>query len=904
MTQQVAEKRWSAAATSALKHKEFSAALKEKVGATITKEVQSLAPTSILQKTSPDDLVNFNQDEFAEELESRAPWLDACFQGACGTESQKATTAKCTAASICIRVKHPKLSAIQYRNSFALLHGGAKKSTFARLNKQNICMSHKSTIAKQKEMGEDRDEDIKKWKEAVESHIEAISLLETLLIQTQEEDARAAKAGLDTSGNSTISSADLQASGFSFDSFSIQSPCSQDEGENIYEELGVKPLENEDAEANTPATEQEGCPIPNTKSPLIDSMMEIPGFCDGAYQKAAHALETVKSRDKTDSAAVQEAINLMKDTPLPTYQLIVDNLDMEVVAKHQSKDKKSQSLHWVHQMAAKDRVTTTLPDDRPQKPIEDLQISEVMLTEEVQCLLRKDYIVHVTRTLENNLPALSCIKGAAVKHIRHEYTEEMSQPTEETWLGLQFKNENKSGDMVQILRNYQENYIPVKEDEDGCITELLQPVLLGGDWLTEERVHGVQAAFQDGNTPLERFESSIGKHDVWHAARNLTEIYDGEYGGETPRDKGTLCANMNVIGAICAKKGPHQAYNHYKEFMDKDLDATIIHAAMEIFSLPSIDAQPEDFPPPYIRAASRHKQRDWLECRAAEIVDLIFAEETFTVRDIQQGMAPKPKPELPCRYPGCTKVYKRPGSRKSHEESKHGLVVEEEESTNATSSSSEDHVYNYHIGKLTLGLLIRNINDATKEGDGERLSRCFRMALLYYKAFGHTKYAYGTLLFFARVHALLPPRLAHSLKWNRVVNNRGGKGNNIPMDLNLEHGNFYVKSFLKHLGPNLNEQTAARVANSIGRMAKLLKKADRDWGVKRETGYHHKADPTTDIHTLVEQYAQVGVFRHQPGRAYDGFPNIKASVLSAKINASKLSVWMRSLFAKWGPLYE
>ncbi|XP_078575837.1 uncharacterized protein LOC144861711 [Branchiostoma floridae x Branchiostoma japonicum] len=32
MTQQVAEKRWSAAATSALKHKEFSAALKEKVG--------------------------------------------------------------------------------------------------------------------------------------------------------------------------------------------------------------------------------------------------------------------------------------------------------------------------------------------------------------------------------------------------------------------------------------------------------------------------------------------------------------------------------------------------------------------------------------------------------------------------------------------------------------------------------------------------------------------------------------------------------------------------------------------------------------------------------------------------------------------------------------------------------
>ncbi|KAI8514513.1 hypothetical protein Bbelb_071040 [Branchiostoma belcheri] len=329
-------------------------------------------------------------------------------------------------------------------------------------------------------------------------------------------------------------------------------------------------------------------------------------------------------------------------------------------------------------------------------------------------------------------------------------------------------------------------------------------------------------------------------------------------------------------------------------------------ASRSMYVIRGRPAQPDNFPPPFIRGASKHKRGDWLESRAAEVVDMIFAEETAVLQDTQQGMAPKPKPQLPCRHPGCTKVYVRPGSRRSHEADKHGLVVEEDdpESTNTTSSQSEDHVGNYQTAKMSLGLLIKNMEDATKEGDEERLSTCFKVALLYYKAFGHTKYAYGILMFFARVNALLSPSLAHSLVWNRVVNNRGGKGNNIPMDLRLEHMNNFLKSFLKHLGPNLNEQSAARVANSMGRVEKLPKRSDRDWGVRRETGHHHKADPTVDVRTLVDQYAQMDVLTHHPNRAYNSFPGFKRNVLSSKLNGSKLSTWVRSTLKKWSYLYE
>ncbi|KAI8514512.1 hypothetical protein Bbelb_071030 [Branchiostoma belcheri] len=318
-------------------------------------------------------------------------------------------------------------------------------------------------------MGEDRDEDITRWKNTVASQLQSTSLLEPLHANKVEEDAVKAKADLDISGNSTISSADLQASGFSFASFVVPSPSQgTDEEEDVYQALGVQPLM---ADEPTPT------PSSNSKSALTDSMMQIP-----------------------------------------------------VTAKHQSKQNKNRSIHWVNTGGLKDRVTTALPDDGPQKPLSEFQISDFFVSEETQGQLRRDYIILVSRVMEKYLGALRGTintKGTAVRHIPHQYSEEMSQPSEQTWLGLQFKNENLSRDMVDILRFYQENYVPTELDEEGHITKLLQT--------------------------------------------------------------GTLCSNFNVIGALTAKKGPHLAYNHFKEAMTKDLDAFFIFICIKIFNIPSID---------------------------------------------------------------------------------------------------------------------------------------------------------------------------------------------------------------------------------------------------------------------------------------------------------------------------
>ncbi|XP_035689474.1 uncharacterized protein LOC118424802 [Branchiostoma floridae] len=891
--QQLAEGRWAAAANSLLKHKDMTAALQVKVSESIKRECNAMAAGSILGKTTPEDLQKFRMGDFGMELEARAPWLNSCLHGACGEAetSQAGLIAKCTAASVCLRVKHQNLSAIQYRNSIALLHGGAKKVAFARFNKQQICMSHRMSLQKQREFGAFKDVAVLGWKNTLEVQKESVSLLKSLHEEVVEQERVQCKAGLDTSGNSTISSADLQALDFSFKSYDVvvpPPPSLETEDDSDFDLLGVKPLDEPASPANSSAID-------------ISAMLaNIKGYREETYKVAERAIHSVAATpDSRPQDIVRQAICFIIETPLGTFQIIFDNVDFYVTPHHQSTENRPESVHWVHQYAAKDRVVTNLPSDEPLKRLKDLNLEDILPTYEVQQLLRKDYIIYVVRVLVWYLEAFRDFKKNAVWHIPHEFSAEMEQQSEQCWLGLQFKNENYNKDMADIMRKIQADYVPANVDEDGAITDLIHPILLGGDLLSEERAANIQAAFKSLDTPEERLDGMIPKNEVWHAGKNLLEIYNGKYFKPTAgADKASLCANMNVIQATNAKKGPHIAYNHYMELFMKDLHASIIYAAKKIFHLPSIDAPPESIVPDMILSGDQHTKSDWIHSRAAEIVDLVFAEDL----DVVQGMSLQKPTEFKCRAEGCNRVYVRPKPRVTHELKKHNLVVSETESSPST-HMKEDHIRNYHISKLGMALLINNIHDATREGDGERLSRCFKMALLFYRCHGHTKYAHGTLLHFARSQALLPPSLAHSLVWNRFVNDKGGKGNNVPLDLNLEFKNNLLKQFLKHLGPNLNESNAARVANSIGEMAKLLQSIDTELGVRRGSGYHHKPDDTADIQRLVVQYEQANVLDFQPGREYNSFPGMDRNPIS-KLNMDKMLDWMRNKLKYWEALHE
>ncbi|CAB4004199.1 PREDICTED: uncharacterized protein LOC107357678 [Paramuricea clavata] len=86
------------------------------------------------------------------------------------------------------------------------------------------------------------------------------------------------------------------------------------------------------------------------------------------------------------------------------------------------------------------------------------------------------------------------------------------------------------------------------------------------------------------------------------------------------------------------------------------------------------------------------------------------------------------------------------------------------------------------------------------------------------------------------MYALLTPREAERVKWNRIVNNKGGVESNVFMDLGLEHDNHYFKEQLKGLGPNVNQTNVKRISNAFSVIHNLRKRLDGEMLVREILG--------------------------------------------------------------------
>lgn len=141
--------------------------------------------------------------------------------------------------------------------------------------------------------------------------------------------------------------------------------------------------------------------------------------------------------------------------------------------------------------------------------------------------------------------------------------------------------------------------------------------------------------------------------------------------------------------------------------------------------------------PHNVQQGSEEQKRTWLHDTVAEVVDkFLTSTDTFQLSAAVSDAAraqPTGKEKRPCRQPGCTRVYVNKKSRETHEQKVHQLVVSS-------------------VPPTCFRFLLLNLLEAVKEGDGERLIRLYKVALLIYKAYGHTKYAYSTFLLTVQIN--------------------------------------------------------------------------------------------------------------------------------------------------------
>ena len=131
------------------------------------------------------------------------------------------------------------------------------------------------------------------------------------------------------------------------------------------------------------------------------------------------------------------------------------------------------------------------------------------------------------------------------------------------------------------------------------------------------------------------------------------------------------------------------------------------------------------------------------------------------------------------------------------------------------SDGTKDGVHLYATEVLTLGLLWHYFHDAIREGDGDRIIRCWKFFLVLFKSTSHRNYAKEAVNLHVQYHYTFSEKQRVQLLWSRCINTRGYTGTNIPGDLHMEHLNRRLKSVIRGMGANVNPSSVQRAGKSI-----------------------------------------------------------------------------------------
>ena len=319
------------------------------------------------------------------------------------------------------------------------------------------------------------------------------------------------------------------------------------------------------------------------------------------------------------------------------------------------------------------------------------------------------------------------------------------------------------------------------------------------------------------------------------------------YSAKSPSEHGTLYQLRNVINRRNVVKKPIDNFNACDDFFMTVVISHILVVAIKYLKLKSLLEIPSDDVIPdaeNLWMQPKEVRKDVIESTSQKIVEKYVS---FKFCD----------PE-------------------SSEESEYASDNEVEGSMagSGTSIEDDDLVKGYARQLLSVGLFYWEYSDSIREGDGERLLRCWRYMLPMFINTGRKNYSIEALRFLYQYTYVLPPRQAVQLLYSRFVNVHGLPGHNIAADLHMEHLNAIAKRCVKALGANKTEAAIQRATKALGTIVPVLNQFDTENSVSIPSGAHKRASAEKDILILITELLNFEVFDKIPGRKHKSFSTI------------------------------
>jgi hypothetical protein len=199
----------------------------------------------------------------------------------------------------------------------------------------------------------------------------------------------------------------------------------------------------------------------------------------------------------------------------------------------------------------------------------------------------------------------------------------------------------------------------------------------------------------------------------------------------------------------------------------------------------------------------------------------------------------------------------------------------------APESPDIDGIRNYASNLLWYGLFFRVWDDSVHEGDGPRVIRNWRIALLLFRAWGRHKYCVEQIMQQAAINGAESERVAQMLTWCRFWNGTGCPGCNISLDLHCEFCNKIVKHEIRRLGANFLVKGEIRegIAEMAHQLSEVGSSFDRNHTIVMG-GRHTDLKYQKRVVTVTRELVKGKVWNRIPGRHYAHFKNMDASPLA------------------------
>ena len=170
-----------------------------------------------------------------------------------------------------------------------------------------------------------------------------------------------------------------------------------------------------------------------------------------------------------------------------------------------------------------------------------------------------------------------------------------------------------------------------------------------------------------------------------------------------------------------------------------------------------------------------------------------------------------------------------------------------------SSSTSSACKCSYFETVLSLGMFYMEYVDSIKEGDGERVHRCWKYLLPIFKSSQRKNYSIEALHFLFEYEYTASPMHCHQMLWSRFINTVGKPGHNIPADLHIEHLNRALKEAVNNLGSNKSKKSIIRAGKALGTLVPRVKCFDALVQVSTPSPTHPTPTRQNDILKMAQE---------------------------------------------------